>query len=712
MPAGVDSYTKLLLHFDGENNSTTFRDASPYHKTATRYGDAKIVTDQSKFGGASGRFDGSGDYLSFPDSDDWYFGTGDFTLDAWVRWNVLPGGSQGSMVFAQNVSDPNYWTFGVWNNGGTDYRLRFVLFENNVPTLLASNWAWTTMATGQWYHIAQVRQGDYFRLFLNGTKVQETTKTNGIPNFSAVLWVARMAQGGHYFNGWIDEARISKGIARWWDDFTPPTDAYWIEADTITDALTTHDESSGDFTDTEVDSYVKLLLHGEGADASTTIKDSSPTHRTVSVYGNAQIDTAQKKFGSASILFDGVSDAVYCADSDDWYLGTGDFTIDWWVRFSSLPTSGNYAHIIGQRVNDSNRWNLLINNNSGTYRMILSVRGSQSIEISRSFSSLSTGTWYHMALTRAGSSFKMFLDGNQLSTEYISGNTIDNFATVLTLGARGGDYAWALNGWLDEVRLIKGKAIWTASFTVPTAAYAILDHRIEHVTTSEDLVTDPGLPTDADFTDGFTTDDYLTLIAGLIYEGDIDEDILAGDTFTPNQVHTQALVGGTAQMSTTVVSGSAVYNKSITDALTTAETIDAQFNITMHGAATFPLFETAAYTGLGFNSGDMNFPVFEGIAYAGARSSIQEIPKFGLSGTMQIQYPFGQDAIHPKFSGTAAMTVGKVVSGDANFPLFSGTGTMVGNPQLTGDVNFPVFGGNGGMSVGGRFANYVLRYVR
>ena len=79
---------------------------------------------------------------------------------------------------------------------------------------------------------------------------------------------------------------------------------------------------------------------------------------------------------------------------------------------------------------------------------------------------------------------------------------------------------------------------------------------------------------------------------------------------------------------------------------------------------------------------------------------------------MQIQYPFGQAAKHPKFNGVAAMTVGKVANGDADFPLFSGTGTMIGNPQVTGDVNFPVFGGNGGMSVGGRFANYVLRYVR
>lgn len=710
MPVGVDTYTKLLIHGNGSDGATTFRDASSGHKSISVVGSAQVDTAQSVFGGAS-IYLPTNSCLTLADSADWYFGTGDFTIDCWVRYAGLPGDSVGAGYVGQIVSDSNYWFFGTWKDAGSTHKLRFAQFENGSLTLFRQ-YSWATIATNTWYHVAVVRTGNTFIIFLNGVNVSQGDDTDDVANFAAGLYIGRMTLSGHYLNGWLDEVRVSKGIARWTTDFTPPTDAYWLEVDEVVEAVTTHDEASGDQDDTEVDSSTVLLLHGEGADASTTIKDSSATHRAVSVYGNAQIDTAQKKFGSASILFDGVSDAVYCADSDDWYLGTEDFTIDWWVRFSSLPAAGNYAYIIGQRVNDNNRWNLLINNNSGTYRMILTVRGSQSIDISRNFSSLSTETWYHMAITRAGSSFKMFLDGNQLSTEYITGNTIDNFNTVLTLGSRYSDYAWPLNGWLDEVRLIKGKAIWTASFTVPTTAYAILDHRIEHVTTSEDLVTDPGLPTDADFTDGFTTDDYLTLIAGLIYEGDIDEDILAGDTFTPNQVHTQALVDGTAQMGTTVVSGSAVYNKSITDALTTAETIDAQFNITMHGAATFPLFETAAYTGLGFNSGDMNFPVFEGIAYAGARSSIQEIPKFGLSGTMQIQYPFGQAAKHPKFSCAAAMTVGKVANGDADFPLFSGTGTMIGNPQVTGDVNFPVFGGNGGMSVGGRFANYVLRYVR
>lgn len=708
MPLGVDSYTKLLMHCEGADAATTFRDGSPTHRTLTSSGSsAQIDTAQYKFGVASGLF--SNGYVYAADSDDWHF-TGDFTLEAWVRHSSLPSSGSHHMYISQRTSSNIHWNFRLTGSGG-NYFLRYEFVYNGSPIVGLYSEA-ITISTNNWYHVALVKNGNVYTLYFNGVAKGTVTNADALVNLATALYTGSWgSSGGYYFAGWMDEVRISNGIARWTGDFTPPTDAYWIE-DTLIDDFNTHDESSGDLPDLGVISEVKLLLHGEGADASTTIKDSSATHRAVSVYGNAQIDTAQKKFGSASILFDGVSDAVYCADSDDWYLGTGDFTIDWWVRFSSLPTDGNYACIIGQRVNDSNRWNLLINNNSGTYRMILTVRGSQSIEISRSLSSLSTGTWYHMALTRAGSSFKMFLDGNQLSTEYITGNTIDNFATVLTLGARGGDYAWALSGWLDEVRLVKGKAAWTSSFTPSTEAYAILEHKIEELTTSEAFIPDPGLPTDADMTEDVSISDIFEFVAGEEYFGEIDEDFMVGDVVTPNVSYGYNFIDATAVFSGTVVNGNASYGKILTEALTAADTVEGQYNITMWGSAQFPLFETAAYTGLGFNSGDMNFPVFEGVAYAGARSSNQEHPKFGLSGTMQIQYPFGQDAIHPKFSGTAAMTVGKVASGDANFPLFSGTGTMVGNPQLTGDIDFPVFGGNGGMSVGGRFANYVLRYVR
>ena len=85
-----DVNTLLLLHCNGADTSTTFIDSSRSHKTVTPNGNSQIDTAQSKFGGASSLFDGTGDYLSVPDSEDWNFGTGSFTFDFWVRFNAAP----------------------------------------------------------------------------------------------------------------------------------------------------------------------------------------------------------------------------------------------------------------------------------------------------------------------------------------------------------------------------------------------------------------------------------------------------------------------------------------------------------------------------------------------------------------------------------------------------------------------------------------------
>ena len=80
-------------------------------KIVTANGNARITTGQSEFGGASGLFDGSGDYLSTPDSADWYFGTGDFTIDFWVRFNALPGSGTIYGYVGQYTSLCNYIDF-------------------------------------------------------------------------------------------------------------------------------------------------------------------------------------------------------------------------------------------------------------------------------------------------------------------------------------------------------------------------------------------------------------------------------------------------------------------------------------------------------------------------------------------------------------------------------------------------------------------------
>ena len=215
----IDAYTKLLLHCNGVDASTTFTDSELTPKTVTAYDNAQIDTAQSKFGGASGFFDGTGDYLTVPDSDDWAFGTGDFTIDWWVRFVTT---AVSHSFFSQKTDTNNryilyfnnntiYWSQLVGGSGG-----------NNIAK------AWTP-SIDTWYHVALVKASGVYTFYIDGASIGSNTENTSIANLTGNLEICRDTDSGsNFFNGWLDEIRISKGIARWTANFTPPTRAYGI----------------------------------------------------------------------------------------------------------------------------------------------------------------------------------------------------------------------------------------------------------------------------------------------------------------------------------------------------------------------------------------------------------------------------------------------------------------------------------------------------
>jgi len=212
---------KTLLHMDGTNGSTTFRDSSIGAKTVTAVGNAQISTAQMQFGTASGLFDGSGDYLTVPDSDDWYFGTGDFTIDVWLKAGL--GGTCG--LVEQYVDANNYWYFS--------YESQYLYFHCKSGGTTLVSYSWYSVNPLNLCHIEICRTGTTMEAFRNGTKLTKTETTaigsNSIPNFATTLNIGTKlgsAGSGITDNKRIDELRISKGIARHTANFTPPTAAY------------------------------------------------------------------------------------------------------------------------------------------------------------------------------------------------------------------------------------------------------------------------------------------------------------------------------------------------------------------------------------------------------------------------------------------------------------------------------------------------------
>lgn len=199
----------LLLHFDGANGSTTFTDNSPTPKTVTRNGDAQISTTQSKFGGASGYFDGTGDYL-ISSSSDFSFGSGDFTVEGWMY--VINSDSYRSIANFTTSSNNN--TLCVINN--------VLLWYDGGTHRAESN----SFAQNTWHHFAVTRLSGKIRIFVNGEKSNFDYTSFSNINSGSVRIGTNGFSNSFWFNGYLDDIRITKGVARYTENFTPPTDPY------------------------------------------------------------------------------------------------------------------------------------------------------------------------------------------------------------------------------------------------------------------------------------------------------------------------------------------------------------------------------------------------------------------------------------------------------------------------------------------------------
>lgn len=212
-----------------------------------------------------------------------------------------------------------------------------------------------------------------------------------------------------------------------------------------------------------------LLLHADGADASTTITDSSPSALSATVVNNTQLDTAQAKFGASSILFDGADDYFRYSNPAALQFGTGAFTIDFWFRLNA--TGINQSFWDSRASGSSGTTNRVLLGYKSTGKVFMTVGGADR----DGTTTISGSTWYHLALCKeAGTATaRLFLNGI-LEVSYASdSSTYTNGTSAPVLGCDGNvRTSRDLNGWMDEIHVQKGTARWTANFTPPSKAYA------------------------------------------------------------------------------------------------------------------------------------------------------------------------------------------------------------------------------------------------
>lgn len=420
-----DDNTLLLIHCDGTDATTFFEDDNGVRasKGISAIGNAQVDTAQSKFGGASLLLDGTGDALSTAGIA---FGTSDFTVEYWIR----PTTQSGYDIHWDLRGTPTS------NLSPIVYTLNGTLYVDvGASTVITGS----ALSNNTWYHIALARSGSSTKLFVNGTQVGSTYTDSNNYVSAATLYIGELySLAGNGVVGNMDEFRISNS-ARYTTTFTPSTSPFVNDANTL------------------------LLIHADGTDASTVFRDDNGARapKGISAIGNAQVDTAQSKFGGSSLLLDGTDDRleIYPTTTYD------DFTVECWIRLA----------------NNSGTKNILSFGNESSGRVFFAVYNDRiywdqyGVTSRHGNTSISANTWYHLAWSRTGSTIKLFVDGVEQTMTTVGGSgTFPSGAVGNTNGIFVGtlsDGAIDFNGHIDEIR-VSNSVRYTTGFTAPTAPFS------------------------------------------------------------------------------------------------------------------------------------------------------------------------------------------------------------------------------------------------
>jgi hypothetical protein len=568
------SSSSLLMHFSGSNGSTTFTDSGPNNLTITSNNGATISTAQSKFNNSSGLFDGTNDYCTISNNSVFDFGAGDFTIEYWEYRTVS---TLYKPVLSRNTS--GYPPFMVgWSEFGN---VNFFSSADGASWNVASAVSMGTITTNVWTHYAVTRNGNTFRTFQNGTQISTFTSTATLPAGSGTVLIGAYATPAYFFQGYIDELRITKGVARYTGSFTTQsiefpnqlpqyetkyiglvgglndssvdygveklsdsslkirkmtasgqplsgsgalsasvdrvyvnvldytnvmvTSSYALTASyvlggiqtgsisnqTILYNVTTSQDnvisglnlSSNKWGVTVIEEWnsgsvpgdifyssCSLLMHFSGSDGSTTFVDNSSSPKSFTRYGNAQVSTVQSKFGGSSLYLDGTGDYItttYTTTAFDWW--TTDYTIECFIypnNSSSLSTSTPI--LIGNADPGSgiNYWSFGPNNNK---QLSFYYFNGASIFVTSTETTVVINQWNHIAMTKNSTGIRLFINGvASVTSASVSGTPQSSVSYPLVIGQIN---LSSINAYVDELRITKGVARYTSSFTVPVSAF-------------------------------------------------------------------------------------------------------------------------------------------------------------------------------------------------------------------------------------------------
>ena len=445
---GGDSYfpyTTLLLSGNGTNNATnnTFLDGSTNNYTITRNGNTTQGTF-SPYGSNWSTFIPSAGqtYITAGSSTSLALGAGNFTIECWLYLNSL--GTYTTIFDWRTNGDAllGIPVFSDYNNNGT---LTFAVGAQPGFTLVVTSSS--TMPINSWFHLALVRSGSTVTMYFNGTSVGSGTSSAniGIQTFN----IGNPQAANYGAPMYVSNVRLVKGTAVYTANFTPSTTP--LTAIANTQLLTCQ---SNRLVDNSTNAF------SVGKISTISVQRFSP-FSPPTPYGASTI--------GGSGYFDGSGDFLGQTGSAATNFSGVDWTIETWVYASATPV--NYQNIIQSKTGTNNWVAYLSLGLMANGTVACAVNGSQTT----STQTIAINAWNHLALVRSSGVVKLYINGVASSISFTSDIINSNlsfwFGKVDNVdgGGGAGGYQFFLNGYLSDTRLIKGTALYTTTFTPPTA---------------------------------------------------------------------------------------------------------------------------------------------------------------------------------------------------------------------------------------------------
>ena len=401
-----------------------------------------------KVGSSAIAFDGVDDNLQITNSSDWDIvgpSTTNYTVEFWV--NCTTGGaasnycdiiSQGTLP-ATADPDKNCWVISY--NSGYGFRLKVADADTTVIEC-----GYGQGLEKAWHHIALVRQTNDYVLYIDGVSGATVTDSSTVTFDGPLVIGGRKQTDGsviYDLDGYLDEIRFSN-VARYTANFTPDTTEFTSDANT------------------------KLLIHSNTTMGSTTFTDSSGSPHTITA--NGDVNHVAPKIGTGCGVWDGVLSPPSYIETVTapvtWGFGTEDFTWDFWVYSDGWTNNETFYEAYAA---STDRWELRIKT-GGDLALESIVGGSTVVDVNFDNANMPTGAWFHLEISRSGSTFRCFINGTETGDAQTSSGSMGSAARQLKIG-RSGDMNTVWKGYMDEHRISKGIVRHTSNFTPSTTAH-------------------------------------------------------------------------------------------------------------------------------------------------------------------------------------------------------------------------------------------------